>query len=743
MKYILKITLILLFFTIIFSCSTRKNTVINRNYHAITTKFNVLFNGKEYFEKGIKAINETHQDNFWKQLPIEPLEFTQKKLEASKSRPAKFSGFNNSSKNRNNSPEASTPFDKAEEKAVKAIQKHAMNIVGKERNRQIDDAYLLLGKSRYYSQRFIPAIEAFNYVIENYPSANLINETKIWRAKSNIRLDNEKFAIETLKYLLIIKDTLEVDLPDLIKERGFTALAMAYVKSDSLQKAKQSLIKATKSSIDKAQASRNMFVLGQMYASENKKDSATRAFKRLLNFNKAPKKYRIFAQIEIAKNFPKDSSSGSLSKKLQKLIKDRDNKQYLDALYFQVGVLDENKDSISLAIKNYNKSLRAKSGKSQQKTYTYERLANVYFKKNEFQLASSYYDSVLKVAKNPSSLRIRRVKRKFKNLASLIKFEKEVKRSDSILSFTKMSLSAQELYFQQYVEKLKKKDEKKVQKALNQLAYSNSLGSSLQSTNKGKWYFYNGQSLSFGKTEFEKNWGNRALKDDWRWSARAVINTAVSTISLQQKPTPDRYDVKIYIAKIPSSKIIIDSLKTDRNEGLFELGLIYKQQFINLSLAAEKLERLLTLEPEKKKLLAIYYNLYQIYNNAKNKLKEDFFKNKILKEYPNTKFAQIIQFPNKELKEEGSLDEVEETYKEIYYLYKENKFEEVELKINELLSRIINSILIPKFELLKAYAIGKYKEKEAYKEALEFVAISYGETEQGKKARQILQQLSK
>ena len=126
-----------------------------------------------------------------------------------------------------------------------------------------------------------------------------------------------------------------------------------------------------------------------------------------------------------------------------------------------------------------------------------------------------------------------------------------------------------------------------------------------------------------------------------------------------------------------------------------------------------------------------------------SQLELNFFKNKILKEYPNTKFAQIIQFPNKELKEEESLDEVEETYKEIYYLYKENKFEEVELKINELLSRIINSILIPKFELLKAYAIGKYKEKEAYKEALEFVAISYGETEQGKKARQILQQLSK
>ncbi len=77
-----------------------------------------------------------------------------------------------------------------------------MNIGGRERNSQIDDAYLLLGKSRYYTQRFIPAIEAFNYVIINYPYADLINETRIWRAKTNIRLDNDKFAIETLKIVL-------------------------------------------------------------------------------------------------------------------------------------------------------------------------------------------------------------------------------------------------------------------------------------------------------------------------------------------------------------------------------------------------------------------------------------------------------------------------------------------------------------------------------------------------------------
>src|SRR6056300_1336434 len=110
-----------------------------------------------------------------------------------------------------------------------------MNFNGLERNRKIDDAYLLLGKARYYSQRFIPAIEAFNYVIANYPDADLIAETKIWRAKANVRNDNEERAIETMNLLLYIKDTLETDVSDRIKEQAHTAMAMAYMKTDTLQ----------------------------------------------------------------------------------------------------------------------------------------------------------------------------------------------------------------------------------------------------------------------------------------------------------------------------------------------------------------------------------------------------------------------------------------------------------------------------------------------------------------------------
>jgi len=79
----------------------------------------------------------------------------------------------------------------------------------------------------------------------------------------------------------------------------------------------------------------------------------------------------------------------------------------------------------------------------------------------------------------------------------------------------------------------------------------------------------------------------------------------------------------------------------------------------------------------------------------------------------------------------------------MYYLYKEELFEEVAQKIDEILPKIQNSILIPKFELLKAYSLGKYMNKDAYLKAMQFVALRYGNSEEGKKAKQIVAQLRK
>ncbi|WP_341220266.1 tetratricopeptide repeat protein [Polaribacter atrinae] len=740
MNYTKKIVLVIAVFSVLNSCSTRKDTVISRNWHALNTKYNVLFNGKEAFNKGVEQINEGYKDDWFTQLPIEPIQFEEDKINIPNLNTGMGAGFNDDN---NEEEKATTPFGIAEEKAVKAIQKHGMNIKDVERNRQIDDAYLLLGKARYYEQRFIPAIEAFNYVIATYPDANLIAETKIWRAKANIRNDNEEFAIESMKLLLQVKDTLEVDLPEITREQGYTALAMAYIKSDSIEHAKKYLIKSTETLNNRNQGTRNLFVLGQIYSSQHKKDSASLAFNKIINFRKAPYKYKMHAHIELAKNSTNDSTSATILDKIQDLIKERENRPYLDELYYQVGYLHEQNDSINLAVDNYNKSLRARSDNVKQKTFSYEKLGNINYKNSEYVLASSYYDSIINIAADTLNLRFRRIKRKHKNLASLINFEKTVSENDSILKIVALSKPEQEAFFQKYIDDLKQKDEEAAQLKLNQQAFGDTFGGNqLKSINKGKWYFYNSQSLSFGKSEFAKIWGNRALEDNWRWSGKRATNrTAEDSVAIDTKNV--RYDLASYLATIPTEKEKIDTLSINRNQALYELGIIYKEQFKDTKLAIARLERVNSLNPSKELILPINWHLYQIYNELGNAIKTNLHKNIILTDYPTTKFAQVIKNPNKPIEEAVSVNEIEESYKETYYLYKEAKFEETVAKINDILPTLQDSKLLPKFELLKAYAIGKYQDIETYKIAMEFVAVSYGNTEEGRKAKEIVKQLSK
>ena len=708
---------------ILVSCSVKKDTLVSRKFHVLTTKYNVLYNGHIAFQEGIEEIHNKHKDNYWKQLFIEPITFDEQAIAV-----PVFNG-------KDTKKESLTTFEKAEEKAVKAIQKHSMNFYGREKNKQIDEAYLLLGKSRYYTQRFIPAIEAFNYVIINYPYANTIDETRIWRAKTNIRLDNEELAIESLKIVLN-----NDKISETIKEQAHTALAMAYVKTDSIQKAIDQLKEATNTHKDVVQTSRNLFILGQMYVSENKKDSAAIAFQKLANFKKAPYKFRIHSSIQFAKMASNDSVASVLIARFQKLIKNRDNRKYKDALYYQMGRLEAQRDSTENSIVYYQKSLGVADGDAYQKTFSYEKLGDIYFDKANFVVASSYYDSVVQISNESTEIRIRKIKRKHKSLAALTRFENVLKTTDSILTIAAMSEENQKIFFENHIEKLQKAAKEKAQQQLEALSFGSSFGggSSKQTSNKGKWYFYNTKLLNYGKASFLKTWGNRQLEDNWRTSEKPQLAISKDSVKSVDIVLPI-YELSTYINALPKTKVLIDSLTFDRNDALFQTGLIYKEQFKNSALAIDRFEKLLTLHPEKNSALAIQYHLYELFSVLKNK-KANFYKNVIIEQYPTSKYAQIIQNPSIKFTK-GSIDELEATYKEIYYLYKGHLYISVVEQITELSPEIQQSKLIAKFELLKALAIGKYQSKEAYKKALAFVFLNYGNTEEGRRAREIARQL--
>ena len=69
----------------------------------------MLYNGKEAFEVGKKILEELNEDDFYNLLSVEPIFLRGENIDNSTIIPG---------------------FQKAEEKSVKAIQKHSMNIKG-------------------------------------------------------------------------------------------------------------------------------------------------------------------------------------------------------------------------------------------------------------------------------------------------------------------------------------------------------------------------------------------------------------------------------------------------------------------------------------------------------------------------------------------------------------------------------------------------------------------------------------
>src|SRR5690606_10319121 len=108
--------------------------------------------------------------------------------------------------------------------------------------------------------------------------------------------------------------------------------------------------------------------------------------------------------------------------------------------------------------------------------------------------------------------------------------------------------------------------------------------------------------VAYGKIEFKKQWGNRPLADNWRWSAelRNVSaaqdgtpgNEIADGVASADAKTDARYTTDYYLEQLPTEQTVIDSLAKDRNFAYYQLGIIYKEKFKEYRRAADKLEKL-------------------------------------------------------------------------------------------------------------------------------------------------------
>ena len=475
---------------------------MSRNFHAVTAEFNAIYNGDVAFTEGKQELALSFQDNFWEILPVERIELKEELTLPSESTNPKF--------------------NRAEEKAAKAIQKHSIYIDGKEYNPQIDEAYMLLGKARYYDQRFVASQDAFNFILNRYPTSNSINEAKMWKAKSNIRLSNEEGALEELTKLLTNDNLSEEDNAD-----ASAIMAQAFINLDSLDAALPYIKLASEYVDDNELKGRYTYIKGQLYNRLEQKDSANMAFQEVIDLNrKSPRVYMINAYIAQGRNFDYENEDKiAFLELLQDLEEDRENRPFLDLIYNQKGEYYRNTANIDTAVIYYNKSIKAYKENRTLQSVNYSTLAEINFDAAEYKRAGAYYDSTLTFLEEKSRP-WRRVKKKRENLDDVIKYEDIATENDSILRIVGMTEAQQLAFFTEYTTKLKEKaiqdsiESVKAQEGIANKEFYKKNSNKTGNESGGTFYFYNSTTVAYGIVEFKKIWGDRKLEDNWRISSK-------------------------------------------------------------------------------------------------------------------------------------------------------------------------------------------------------------------------------
>jgi hypothetical protein len=165
------------------------------------------------------------------------------------------------------------------------------------------------------------------------------------------------------------------------------------------------------------------------------------------------------------------------------------------------------------------------------------------------------------------------------------------------------------------------------------------------------------------------------------------------------------------------------------------LGVIYKEKFKEYELAADKLEKLLANNPEERLILPSMYNLFKIYEII-NPSKALTMKQQILAKYPDSRYAQIMS--NDGLNAEQLSQTPEAKYELLYKKYEENTNVALLNEVEAAVDLYTGDEIASKFELLKANILGKLKGVEEFKKALNFVALNYPNSEEGKTAESLL-----
>lgn len=741
--------------SIIWACSTEKNTLLSRSYHGTTAHYNGYFNANDLLDGAMKTFRENQKEDFYTVLPVIqlPSEEEVKNMYA--------------------------PIDTAISKCTKVIQRHAMPSMEKpaakkeEHNRWIDENWITIGIANFYRRDYDLAFKNFEYTKKFFSTDKSAYIAEMWMARTymeqgkfteaNFAISNLEKAQESMensgkkgskdskssksksKKKKSKKKSKEKEIPPFPKKLRYD-LAITRAVFCEKRKDAEGEIKALTKALEYAKKSKDKarinFILGQLYENAGDRVKASYHYDRVSKYN-AGYEMSFNANLKNALN----AGGEKVRKNLKKMLRDTKNAEFKDQIYFTIARMDQLESNEEGARANYTKSAFYSTSNNRQKGMAYEKLGDMSFSKKDYLGAQKYYDSCAKVI--PESYpNYEAIQNKASKLQSLVKAIETAQYEDSVQRIAQLSPPEQLAFAEGVIKKLKKdEEERKRQDAIRMAALQDIQNKKSSSGGGGnKFYWNNDKAKTEGFEEFRKQWGQRENEDDWRRSEKIVFASFSDGTDTSSTTKPvvkdaggsslDSLTPEMLVAKLPLSDSALQASRSRMMNAYFDAGGIYNEQLNETALAEKQYRTILGKEFESSMKLLAAYQIYKLHSPDDPAAVEQ--KDFILINYPTSDYAGYLRDPDYFIKKKEREKLTQEAYLTDLDRYERGLYYPVIMKANTVLAEEKENPYRSKYILLKAMAQAKmYEDKKTILPTLDTLIALYPNTPESAKAMEM------
>lgn len=723
-------------------CSTKRNTATTRAFKALNTRYNVYFNGTTSYNEGIASINKNNTDDYANLIPMYAIS------------------------KHENANIAKSNMDRTIEKCRKAIKLHSIKKKPErnskkwndpiykawynqsEFNPALKDAWLLLAKAEFHKADFLGAVGTFTYVARYYPSdIHLVTTCKLWIARAYAEMG---WLYEAEQQLSKIN---QKDISN--KTEGLYAAVNAdlLLKQNQKKDAIPFLEMALKTEKNKIQKQRFTYLLAQLYQKTGAVNAAYESYSNVLKMN--PTYEMDFnARINKAELNP---NVIAVRKEIKKMLKNPNNKEYKDQLFFVMGKTYLAQGDTIRAIENFKTSIDTSSRNGFDKALTLTTLGDLYYNKQNYIQAQPCYDEASKIL-NANHEDYNRVSMRAQTLGELVAQHEVVLLQDSLQRLAALPVSKRTEIVQGIIAQKIATDKAALDSESQRMQQQNRsqnfddnfdmmppLG---MSPSSGDWYFYNPTLMKTGSSEFRKKWGTRKLEDNWRRISKSSVlfsetnNTTNQTNVNPETPeatqVPDDQNPAFYLAQIPQTQAEIEKSNEEIATALFNMGFIYKDKIEDYQQAINTLDSFSDRFPTDKRCAESYYYCYVLKTRMGDPTGAEKYKQKLITSFPDSKYVAAVSQPNYFDNLERMYKEQDELYASTYQAYNNNQFEKVISNTAWMKEKYPLSQLMPKFLFLNALSNAKTKKNQAFENSLNELISKYPNSDVSSMAKDII-----